>query len=108
MLNLLLVITQVHPLTMRFPNSYAPMTNGTVLTKAANQICQPTSTGPGTYVEGSTGVMSSAAVDTAVVAAAAVSAAAEPAAVPAREVRIGGHDGSQCLQNLLALRLPCS
>lgn len=56
------------------------MTNGTVLTKAANQICQPTSTGPGTYAEGSTGVIASAAVT----AAAAVSAAAELAAVPAQ------------------------
>jgi hypothetical protein len=27
------------------------MTNGTVLTNAANQICQPTSMGPGVYVD---------------------------------------------------------
>ncbi len=63
--------------TMRLPNSYAPMTNGTVLTAAANQICQPTSTGPGTYPEAAT-----VSVTTVVSAGSTLLSAADVSALP--------------------------
>lgn len=63
-------------LTMRLPNSYAPMTNGMVAATAPNQISQPTSTGPGVKCDKSTGPTGgSSSTPTLVVAAAAAVAA---------------------------------